>query len=81
MKLMTIEELQVEVLKLDERARATLATRLLQSLDGSTEELSEQQWTEAWTAEADRRNAEMDADPSLGIPADKVFPRIRQRLR
>jgi len=79
---MTGEELHAEALKLDKGQRATLAARLLQSLDDSTEErVSEQEWTEAWVAEADRRNAEMDADPSSAIPADEVFQGVRSRFR
>jgi putative addiction module component (TIGR02574 family) len=79
---MTSEELQAEALKLDKADRATLATRLVRSLDDSTEEqLSEQDWTNAWADEADRRNAEMDADPSLGVPGEEILRRVRLRLR
>ena len=37
--------------------------------------------TEEELAILDRRDAEMDAVPSIGIPADELFRRIRSRLQ
>ena len=37
--------------------------------------------TEDQKAELDRRMAEFDADPSIGVPIDEVFDRIEAKLR
>ncbi len=74
---MDIEKLEAEALKLDSKSRAKLAERLLVSL----EELSEQENSQLWAAEAQRRDAEMDADPSSSSPADEVFREARSRMK
>jgi hypothetical protein len=50
---------------------------LLESLDT----LSEDEHRRLWAEEAARRDAELDADPSMGRPADEVFRDARARLR
>jgi putative addiction module component (TIGR02574 family) len=65
---MEIEELEAEALKLNAESRAKLAEKLWESL-----ELSDDENTRLWAEEALRRNAEMDADPESGIPAEVVF--------
>jgi hypothetical protein len=74
---MSINELEAEVLKLDPKARARLAGKLLKSL----EDLSEEENARLWAEEAQRRDAEMDADPDLGIPAADVFSEARAKLK
>ena len=74
---MNVEELEVEALKLDPQSRAKLAERLLAGL----EELSEQECTQLWAAEAQRRDAEMDADPKSGRPAEDVFREAWSRIK
>ena len=69
MEPMSIQELEAEVLKLDPKARARLAGKLLSSL----EELSEQEVTRLWAEEAQRRDAQMDADPDSELPAEEVL--------
>ena len=69
MEPMSIQELEAEVLKLDPKARATLAGKLLSSL----EELSEEEVTQLWAEEAQRRDAQMDTDPDSELPAEDVF--------
>ena len=73
---MSIEDLEATVLQLDPKDRARLATKLLHSL----EEYSEQQLTQVWSEEAQRRNAELDADPDAEIPAEQVFREARSGL-
>lgn len=73
---MSIEDLEATVLRLDPKDRARLATKLLHSL----EEYSEQQLTQVWSEEAQRRNAELDADPDAEIPAEQVFREARSGL-
>ena len=53
---MSIEDLEAEALKLDPKARARLAGKLLESLEG----LSEEENARLWVEEAQRRDAEMD---------------------
>jgi putative addiction module component (TIGR02574 family) len=74
---MDIEKLEAEALKLDSKSRAKLAERLIVSL----EDLSEQENSQLWAAEAQRRDAEMDADPSSGSQADEVLRRARSRIK
>ena len=73
---MSIEDLEATVLQLDPKDRARLATKLLHSL----EEFSEQDLTQVWSEEAQRRNAELDADPDAEIPAEQVFREARSGL-
>lgn len=74
---MSINELEAEALKLDPKARARLAGKLLKSL----EDLSEEENARLWAEEAQRRDAEMDADPDSGIPASDVFSEARAKLK
>ena len=74
---MNTDELEAEALKLDAKARARLAEKLLLSLD----DLSEQESTDLWAAEAQRRDAEMDRDPASGRPADEVFREAWSRIK
>ena len=34
----------------------------------------------AWSAEIERRIADLDSGRTVGVPADEVFARLRQRL-
>lgn len=74
---MSINELEAEALKLDPKARARLAVKLLTSL----EDLSEEENARLWAEEAERRDAEMDANPDSGISAAEVFREARAKLK
>jgi hypothetical protein len=74
---MSIDELEAEVLRLEPRARARLAGRLLDSLERLSDEENEQLWSE----EADRRDAAWDSDGGPGRPAADVFRDATARLR
>jgi putative addiction module component (TIGR02574 family) len=76
MKPMRFEDLEATVLQLDPKARARLATRLLQSL----EEFSDEELVQVWAEEARRRDANLDADPDTGIPAEQAFREARSHL-
>jgi putative addiction module component (TIGR02574 family) len=56
-------------LALPETERALLAESLLQTLPGSSEELTDEQLY----AELERRRAEFEQDPSCAIPASELF--------
>jgi putative addiction module component (TIGR02574 family) len=77
MVFMNAEQLEAEALKLDPEVRARLAERLFLSLDP----IAEEEWREIWAAEAERRDTQMTADPSLGVPGDEVFRKARARLK
>jgi putative addiction module component (TIGR02574 family) len=72
-----LPDLETEALKLPVADRARLAETLLESLDTLTDEENRRLWIE----EARRRDAELDADPSRGRPAEDVFRDARARLR
>ena len=72
-----IDDIEAEVLKLDPRARARLAKKLLESLEALSDEENERLWME----EADRRDAAWDAAPGSGPSAAEVLRDARARLR
>jgi hypothetical protein len=74
---MSAEEIEAEALKLDPRARARLAERLLASL----ESLSEQENERLWAEEADRRDAEWGPASEGARPASDVLKEARVKLK
>jgi putative addiction module component (TIGR02574 family) len=74
---MNFTDLEAELLKLTHKERAELAEKLWASLDT----MSENELEEEWLDEAERRGAELDADPSLGQPAAEVFAELRATKR
>ncbi len=65
---MSLEELESEAMKLDPKARARLAGKLLESLETLSEE------------EAERRDSDLDSDEDGGRAADDVLRDARKRL-
>jgi Putative addiction module component len=74
---MSIDEIEAEALKLDPHARARLARKLLESLEGLSAEENERLWAE----EAERRDADWDARPGSARPAADVLRDARAKLR
>jgi len=74
---MSIQELEAEALKLDPKARARLAGKLLASL----ENLSEEENTRLWVEEGERRAVEMDTQPDSSTSAKDVFREARAKLQ
>jgi hypothetical protein len=74
---MSLKELEAEALKLNPRARARLAGKLLESL----ENLSEEENMRLWAEEAQRREAEMDANSGSSCSATEVFREARAKLK
>jgi putative addiction module component (TIGR02574 family) len=66
------EDLYRKALDLDERERAALAARLIESLDTELEEGVEA----AWLAEVERRMEELDSGKVQSIPWDEVRARL-----
>ena len=73
---MTIEQVEIEALKLNAQARAELAEKLLKSL----EDLSEEEIERLWAEEAVRRDAELDSGTASVRDAEVVFKDARARL-
>ena len=73
---MSIDELETEALKLDPKARARLAERLLESL----ESLSPEENAQIWAEEAQRRADALDAGTLVSRAADEVFREAQSRI-
>ena len=71
----TLEELEVQALKLSIKERSELAHRLIVSLDGEPEGTPEE-IAKAWDEEIARRVADIDAGRTRLIPAEDVFAEI-----
>jgi hypothetical protein len=76
---MTLENLEAEVLLLPKQSQVTLLARMLERLGQSNE--IDQEVASAWVEEAELRDRAMDDSQVAGIPAEKVFQRIRTSLQ
>ena len=72
-----IEEIEAELLQLDRQARAALAKALLDSL----ENLTDVEYEELWSTEAEARYADFLAGKTSAVDGDEVFARARARNR
>lgn len=75
--MMNITQIEAEALSLPVDARASLAQRLLLSL----EEISEPEFDCLWGEESARRAAEVDAGIAQSVPGDEVATKARALLR
>jgi putative addiction module component (TIGR02574 family) len=69
-----LEVLEAEVLKLAPVDRSHLLERLIASLDIDPEV------EEAWTLEADRRDAELESGLTVAVPGQEAIARLRAKL-
>lgn len=76
MRSMGIKELEAAALKLEPKARARLAGRLLDSL----EDLSPEENARVWAEEAQRRADALDAGSLTARSAEDVFRDAQARL-
>lgn len=74
---MDITQIEAEALSLPAEARASLAHRLLLSL----EEVSEPEFDRLWGEESARRVAQFDARHATAVPGDEVAKKARALLR
>ena len=72
---MTIEVLEAEALRLSAADRARLVERLITSLDTDPEV------EEAWSAEAERRNAESESGAVALLPGPETLARLKAEFR
>ena len=70
------EEIYKKALDLDDRERAALVARLIESLDTETEKGVEA----AWLAEVERRMEELDSGKAQSIPWEEVRARLFRDL-
>jgi putative addiction module component (TIGR02574 family) len=71
------EDLYQKALDLDERERAALAARLIESLDTEVEEGVEA----AWLAEVEHRMEELDSGKVQSIPWNELRARLHEKLK
>ncbi|MEX0778514.1 MAG: addiction module protein [Balneolales bacterium] len=71
------KEIERSALELNEKHRAELAKRLINSLDRGHEEHIEQ----AWIEEINRRKEQIDSGEVETISADEVHRKIRELLK
>jgi len=74
---MTVQNIERQLMKLDSRTRAKLASRLLVSLD----ELSDEENEQLWAQESLRRHKELIKGKATSRPANIVFREARARLK
>lgn len=74
----SIQTLEAEALKLPTADRTHLLERLVASLDIDPD--VDQEVSDAWTHEADRRVAELDSGAVIAVPGDETMRRRRARL-
>ena len=70
-------EIENSALKLDEKHRAELAKRLLESLEDPIDDDVEQ----AWIDEIENRKKQLETGKVSTIPADKVLKKARKLLK
>ncbi len=75
-----LDQLAEAVLRLPDAARADLATRLLASLELPDAGEAPEAVAAAWEIELDRREADLAADPSLGLSQEEFFERVAANL-
>jgi putative addiction module component (TIGR02574 family) len=71
----TVEALEVEALQLSAADRARLVERLIASLDIDPEV------DEAWAAEVERRNAEIESGSVSLIPGPEALAKLKAEFR
>ncbi len=71
---LTLQELKSAAADLPAPDRAALADFLIQTL-----EPEEQGWAEAWREELDRRMDDLRSGKVIGVPAEEVLARLRER--
>lgn len=71
----TVEALEAEALQLSSAERTRLVERLIASLDADPEV------EEAWAAEVERRNAEIESGAVSLVPGPEALARLKAEFR
>lgn len=72
-----VDEIEKEIRSLSAGDRTLLLRTLIADLDGGVDEDVDQ----AWLEEAQRRHRELAESRVATVPAEKVFERVRSRLK
>ena len=75
---MTVEQIKKQIDALSPRERAEIASYAIRSLDPE-EDVDEQEIEAAWKAELARRLDAMQSGKAVGIPAEEVMARLREK--
>lgn len=78
---MTAEEILHQALRLSEAERATVAHELLASIDPSSEDVTDEEWRQAWGAEIRRRSDALARGDVETVDWREAMSQIRQRMR
>jgi putative addiction module component (TIGR02574 family) len=73
-----VEKLKPVLAALSAADRAELVN-YLRGFDDYEEELTPEEWEEAWLEEINRRVADMDSGKTVGIPAEEVMRKLREK--
>ena len=76
-----ISELLSDALALPLEQRARLITSLISSLEIEEDSASPAEVESAWKVEVERREAELEKNPSLAIPSEDVFAEAERQLQ
>ena len=74
---MTAKQVEAAAVKLPRRDRERIANRLIESLGPEREK----QILDAWAAEAERRDRELDEGKEVALPYEEVMAELRASLR
>lgn len=74
-----IAALEEQILSLDRKDRGRLASKILESLEGADDDISEEENIKLWAEEAARRNEEMESGKVKGIPYEEVIKELRAK--
>lgn len=73
------EQLKPVLAALSAEDRAELLDYLA-DLEEGEEEMTQEEWEEAWAEECNRRLADLRSGKTVGIPAEEVFRRLDEKL-
>lgn len=76
-----IDDILQQALRLPYPERARLVEQLQQSLHPPGEDVSEEEWQQAWAEEIKARSDAVHAGTAELLDAEEVLERLRQRLK
>jgi hypothetical protein len=77
----TVDELESAALQLEPIERAELIRRLVPTLEPSTTFASEEEWVAFWSAEAERRDQEIESGAVTPLDGETVLKRWQERYQ
>jgi putative addiction module component (TIGR02574 family) len=74
---MTVKQIEAAAIKLPKRDRERIVNRLRETLRSKRD----QQVLDAWVAEAERRDRELDEGKEVALPYEEVMAELRSSFR